>query len=160
MMGDEQQVVEQPEQRPSDMFEVVSTVASAPFEGGEIVALMQRKRRPDGKYGREFLSVKVKLDRRPPFFIHPAAFQRLLEAADTISEEVKSVYDRLTKEAQERREEWERRQSNSIPDAWGPGRSSGKTARQKAKPTYRSSDQRKADRARRHKEERGKIGRS
>ena len=139
-------------------FEVHEVLGFHPLtRGGEISVLLQSKRRDDGSLTRPFVTIKLQFPKRQPLWLRIEDLEDLASGLELMRQPAIDKIDELRKEAEERQAAWEAKQAAWANGGGGkPAARTGKTARVKAKDNYRSSTQRKADRAQNDRDERNK----
>lgn len=152
-------------QRTSSPYTVVRTIKEASAGPEEeptlkVTALVQQRRRDDGKMSREFVSIRCELGKKIMFF-SVAAAKDLISGLTAVVPEADVEDTRMRQEFEARRQrdqaDWERQVSG---EAGGDGRKTrrtGKTERDKKKDSYKPYDKRKQEKSERDREIRSNM---
>lgn len=129
-------------------------------QSGSVELTKQRKRRDDGKYGREFLKVKIALGRAALFLDTDTVIQ-LHDALGAMLPKIKALNVQMEEERKAREEAWQQRKAEQAAREAGTNgtRRTGKTERNRAKGKAGpdAHAKRKREKAERSREERKKA---
>jgi len=128
----------------------------------KIAALVQQRRRDDGKLSREFVSIRCDLGKKVMFF-SVAAAKDLISGLTQVVPEADVEDARMRQEFESRRkrdqEDWEKRLSGEAGNGSRTHRT-GKTERDKKKDSYKSPEKRKQEKSERDREIRSNMQKS